>query len=151
MRQQLQPPNRRVGWQHCLPARGPRGKRTAPHWLLKEVIMPPPEDTLFCAYKETRVPTYHLNSSSPANILRMEKASICDVTSTPNIPPHPIYKKDSCGFHKAALNIWGAGVEENRKALCCSPFEAGAQGGEAGLRATRAWGDRDRYRGPTLC
>lgn len=100
--------------------------------------MPPPEDTLFCAFKESRVPTYHLNFSSPANILRMEKASICDVTSTPNPPPHPIYKKDSSSSYKAVLNIWGVGMEENRRSLHSTPFESGAQSREAGLRAARA-------------
>lgn len=105
--------------------------------------MPLPEDTLFCAYKETRVPTYHLNSSSPANILRIEKASICDATSAPNSPPTLFTKKVLAAFTKQlSISKWGGlGMEENRKALHTIPFESDAQSREAGLRPARALGE----------
>lgn len=108
--------------------------------------MPPPEDTLFCAYQETRVPTYHL-SSSPANILRMEKTSICDVISTPK-PHHSIYKKESFRFHSAELNTWVGGMEENRRALHCLPLGPEQKVREARVRAARALGNQAGTEGP---
>lgn len=47
----------------------------------------------------------------------------------PNIP-YSIYKNRCFQFHKADLNTRVVGMEENRKALHCIPFEAGAQRGE---------------------
>lgn len=98
--------------------------------------MPPPEDMLFCAYKETRVPTYHLNSLSPANILRMEKASICDATSTPS--PHPsIYRKESFQFLQNRSLHLGVEIKDKGESPHCLCFAVGAQRAEC--RAEDCW------------
>lgn len=115
---------------------GPRGKREPlSHWFPQEVTVPPLEDMLFCAYKETRVPTYHLNSPSPANILRMEKASICDVTSTPS-PHSSSSRKESF----SSCKTWGWGWRRKGKLLLVSALRLGHRGQKAGLRTTCAWG-----------
>lgn len=124
------------GWSHCCRPVGLGKREPVSHWLPQEVTVPPPEDMLFCAYKETRVPTYHLNSLSPANILRMEKASICDATSTPS--PHPsIYRKESFQFLRNRSLHLGVEIKDKGESPHCLCFAVGAQRAEC--RAEDCW------------
>lgn len=97
----VHPTTEGCGWCHCCQPGDPGNRQPLPHWLPREVtVPPPPEDTVFCAYKESRVPTYHLNSSPPANTLRMEKASICDIASAPSPPPPHLPKTIPSAFNE---------------------------------------------------
>lgn len=72
------------------------------------------------------------------------------VLHPPPALPHPIYKKDSFGFHKADLNTWGRWDAGEWESSSLHPLEAGAQRWEeAGPRAARAFG-RQMQR-PSLC